>query len=1000
MNDITVFISYSHDSDAHRERVLGLSERLREDGITTILDQYVNGSPAEGWERWMMNGLDSSTFVLCVCTETYNHRFLGHEEFDQGKGVDWEGMLLTRKLYNSRSTSNKFIPVLFDNADKAFVPEPLGLTFYVLDSEKNYQGLYDVLLDQSGIEPAIVGKLKSRPRETGKPIEFDDGASETPIVDITRIIKYAPAELIGREVETGLLDKAWSQVRNNELGRPHVLAFVALGGEGKTSLVAKWAAELGNRDWPGCDAVFAWSFYSQGSREQIAVSSELFLSEALTFFGDAEMARSAQGAFDKGKRLAHLIAEQRVLLILDGLEPLQYALSSPTPGMLNDQGVNALLCALAANSNGLCLLTTRYEIPDLQAWSQTTAIQHELLRLSKEAGVALLHSMKGGTTKNPVEIKGTQDEFETLVEDVDGHALTLQIVGQFLLRAHHGDIRRRGLIDFEKADSKIQGGHAFRAMQAYVTWLKDDSDESRRELAVLKILGLFDRPASADCINALLKAPAIDGLTEPLVGLAGDDWLFTLTGLEAARMITLNRAGSSGELLSLDAHPLLREYFARYLQEQSGDAWRAAHRRLYEHLCENTQEGEMPTLEDLQPLYQAVAHGCYAGLMREACGDVYHDRINRGGENYSSHKLGAFGSDLAAVACFFDTPWSRVSTAIMAAAQAWLLNEAATRLRALGRLTEALEPMRVSREMNVKVESWKGAAICYGNLSELELTLGELSGAVVDAESSVTYADRSGDAFWRMASRTKHADALYQSGRRDEAESLFREAEYMQAERQPDYALLYSLQGFQYCDLLLAQAESAAWQRTLVQARNRDLTVSHAMLDRLQTVKDRATKTLKWMEQAHLSLLSIALDHLTLARTNLYTTILQQSSVSNHQPEIEAAVSGLRSAGQLDQLPKALLTRAWQRTLTANLLGPDSAQSDLDEAWQIAERGPMPLYLADIHLHRARLFASLDPQEYPWQSTQHDLSEARRLIEKHGYGRRTKELEDAEAIKK
>ena len=35
----TVFISYSHDSDAHRERVLGLSERLRADGIATILDR-------------------------------------------------------------------------------------------------------------------------------------------------------------------------------------------------------------------------------------------------------------------------------------------------------------------------------------------------------------------------------------------------------------------------------------------------------------------------------------------------------------------------------------------------------------------------------------------------------------------------------------------------------------------------------------------------------------------------------------------------------------------------------------------------------------------------------------------------------------------------------------------------------------------------------------------------------------------------------------------------
>lgn len=98
------------------------------------------------------------------------------------------------------------------------------------------------------------------------------------------------------------------------------------------------------------------------------------------------------------------------------------------------------------------------------------------------------------------------------------------------------------------------------------------------------------------------------------------------------------------------------------------------------------------------------------------------------------------------------------------------------------------------------------------NLSELELTLGEVAGTVGDAEQSVTYADRSGDAEWRCFSRTTHADALLQAGRRAEAETRFREAEQMQQERQPDYPLLYSQQGFIYCDLLLAAPERAAWR--------------------------------------------------------------------------------------------------------------------------------------------------------------------------------------------
>ena len=84
-----VFISYSHDTNAHRECVLSLSERLREDGIETRLDQYVTGTPAEKWPRWMLNQIDWAEFILLVCTETYYRRFRGHEEAGKGKGVDW-----------------------------------------------------------------------------------------------------------------------------------------------------------------------------------------------------------------------------------------------------------------------------------------------------------------------------------------------------------------------------------------------------------------------------------------------------------------------------------------------------------------------------------------------------------------------------------------------------------------------------------------------------------------------------------------------------------------------------------------------------------------------------------------------------------------------------------------------------------------------------------------------------------------------------------------------
>jgi nucleoside phosphorylase len=995
MSNVTVFISYSHDSDDHRKRVLGLSERLRSDGILTLLDQYVNGSPVGGWPSWMLNQLDAASFVLVVCTETYYRRFRGKELPGKGKGVDWEAMLITQEIYDSRSQTLKFVPVFLSAAVESWIPEPLRSgTRYALTSEKDYQSLLDFLAGRAGVEPGPVGTLESKPRRKGTPLAFGASEPHAPPVDVSRIIKYAPSELVGRKAETKVLSDAWNQAVAGEKERPRILTFVALGGEGKTSLVAKWVAGLASQDWPGCDTAFAWSFYSQGTREHLAASSDLFLKEALTFFGDPALAGSAQGAFDKGRRLAQLVGERRALLILDGLEPLQYAPTSPTQGELKDQGIAVLLKDLAANSQGLCLVTTRYSIPDLRAFWQTTAPKHELARLSTAAGVSLLRKLG--------VVTGGQEDFEHLVEEVGGHALTLQIMGGYLKRAFAGDVRCHDRVRFEKADAKVQGGHAFRAMAAYGKWMEDESDEARRELAILRLMGLFDRPATGDCIAALRAAPAIAGLTEPLVGLAEEDWNASLEALASAKLLAVHRAKGAGTLLTLDAHPLLREYFGQRLRDTQPEAWRAAHRRLYEHLLATTKEGKEPTLEDLQPLYQAVAHGCQAGLQREARDNVYRDRILRGTSSkgfYSTRKLGAFGSDLGAVACFFETPWSRVSPALTEADPGWLLSEAATRLRGLGRLTEALEPMRAGLEMGVRQENWRSAAARASNLSELELTLGEVAAAVKDAEQSVTYADRSGDAFLRMVTRGIQADALHQAGQRAEAEVRFREAEQMQAEREPQYPLLYSLGSFLYCDLLLAEAEREA-------GKARGEARQEALLAKCHAVAERVAK----MFDPSDPLLSIALDRLTLGRAALYAVILEsrsrreesappppasQSGLSSTATEIDRAVSGLRRAGQQDELPLGLLTRAWLRSLTRRATGPDSAQSDLDEASEIAERGPMPLFLADIHLYRARLFLHAKP--YPWQSPQHDLAEARRLILKHGYLRRKGELEDAES---
>jgi hypothetical protein len=161
---------------------------------------------------------------------------------------------------------------------------------------------------------------------------------------------------------------------------------------------------------------------------------------------------------------------------------------------------------------------------------------------------------------------------------------------------------------------------------------------------------------------------------------------------------------------ALDAHPLVREWFGERLRQTNESAWKAAHGRLYEHLRDTTKEGDTPTLEDLAPLYQAIAHGCRAGRYQEARDKIYRDRICRRGpdgeiEFYASSKLGAFGSNLSAISWFFDKPYATPVATLTPAAQSWVLNEAATGLRAQGRSPSAedIAKMKSEAEEQLKI---------------------------------------------------------------------------------------------------------------------------------------------------------------------------------------------------------------------------------------------------------------------------------------------------------
>lgn len=772
----------------------------------------------------------------------------------------------------------------------------------------------------------------------------------------SQISKHAPKVLFGRESELAALDAAW------ECGTLNIYTLVAWGGAGKTSLVFHWVqTRFAAKQWPGVERYFDWSFYSQGTGESRQTSADFFIAKALEFFGDPDPARGSP--YERGERLAGLIRQYRTLLVLDGIEPLQYPPNDPQAGRLKDLGLEALLRELAADNSGLVVITTREHLTDVEA--HTTTEEQKLDKLGKDAAVALLRHL---------QIVGTDEELHAAWLDSGGHALTLNLLGRYIADAYEDrDIFHYREVKFEEADQEHQGRSAFKVMRAYERWLKSGGPERQRELAVLRLTGLFDRPMGNDCLRVLRAEPAIPGLTDSLVKLTVPQWNIALKRLNALDLITISPD-------SIDAHPLIREHFATHLKRDQPGAFRAAHSRLFDYLCKSTPY-RPDDLDGLAPLYQAVTHGCLAGRHQAACARVYRDRILRDTGNsgfYSSRKLGVVGADLAAVTEFFEKPWNHISPKINRIYRAWILSEAATRLHALGRLKEAAQPMDAALSMQISQKNWREAAICANNLSELQLTLGCLSDAMTTAHRALAYSDQCSDTAWHIFILTTAADAIHQSGKRLEAGSLYLLAERMLCNARPRFDLLYSLAGFRYCDWLIAPAEQHVWR----------MYFNDEYLDFPAEAKHRATTTLKWAIDNDATLLTIALDHLTLARADLLQAILKTASAKPEPlleiPQINIALNKLRATGTKHELPRGLLTAALYHHVRGE---PALAEKHLAEAQQIAERGQMRLHLADVHLHRARIFR--DPVE---------LAKAARLIRELGYGRRYEELADAEAV--
>lgn len=136
-----VFISYSHDSQAHKQWVLDFAVRLRASGIDAVLDQWELG-PGSDLPHFMEQNLARATRVIMICTERYV------EKANAGAGgVGYEKMIVTGDLLKQIG-SKRVIPIV-RQAGTALLPTFLGTKMYVdLSTEELFEsGIDEVLRD-------------------------------------------------------------------------------------------------------------------------------------------------------------------------------------------------------------------------------------------------------------------------------------------------------------------------------------------------------------------------------------------------------------------------------------------------------------------------------------------------------------------------------------------------------------------------------------------------------------------------------------------------------------------------------------------------------------------------------------------------------------------------------------------------------------------------------------------------------------------------------------
>lgn len=334
---------------------------------------------------------------------------------------------------------------------------------------------------------------------------------------------------IGRRRELQQLHRFWRD-RN-----PRVMTISGLGGIGKTALVSQFINRITRGEYERPDGLFVWSFYAESDDDVFLHKLYDYVTEDKTNINHINLMPLLLDA---------LTSSGHILIILDGLENIQQN-QGERYGVLKSSMMNHLLHKIAHGiGDTQCLITSRYHL-NLSNESHQKSVQ--LNPLSMVESLKFLYQS---------DLKGSQEDFKSLISRSGGHPLTLQLITTYIKSYTDGDIHRANELDFFKDTEKLPTQHILFQVLRNV-----EQDLSIQESAILVRISLFRHGATVHDLFTLFSQSDDSLIAGPLAGL--EEWEISKI-IHKLEMLSLLNVSSEGLCI---VHPIVKDYFIRFFQQ-------------------------------------------------------------------------------------------------------------------------------------------------------------------------------------------------------------------------------------------------------------------------------------------------------------------------------------------------------------------------------------------------------------------------------------------------